>query len=266
MYHRPHRPVYAVLAILALAAFPASGAEAQPTELKHVQHIDLVHFSHTDYGFTDHPVVCRDLQVRFLDLAIDGALATRDRPPAERLYWTAETTIAVWDWWQAASPQRREQFLQAVDSGQLEISALPLNATPFLDRRQWQTMLHWLPDELWDRVRPKAAIQNDVNGFPRAGALALLDRGIRYFFSGINEDSGGPPMPRPSAFWWKMPDGRRLLSYLNYSYPAGYWFFEPIEWRRGPVPRAGDTRFRPPRAATSWLRTRRRCAALISTC
>lgn len=241
----PHYP----LAILALAALFASGAETPPpADVQHVQHIDLVHFSHTDYGFTDHPVVCRELQMRFLDLAIDGALATRDRAPAERLYWTAETTIAIWDWWQAAPAERREQFLRAVDSGQLEISALPLNATPFLNQDQWHTMLHWLPDELWDRVRPQAAIQNDVNGFPRAGAVALLDRGIHYLFSGINEDSGGPPMPRPSAFWWKMPDGRRLLVYLNYSYPAGYWFFEPIEWRRGPVPRAGDTRFRPPRA------------------
>jgi hypothetical protein len=45
-----------------------------------------------------------------------------------------------------------------------------------------------------------------------------------------------------------MPDGRRMFVYLNYSYPMGYWFFEPVEWRHGPVPRAGDTRYRPPRA------------------
>jgi len=213
-----------------------------------IQQVGLVHFSHTDYGFTDHPAVCRELQRRFLDLAIDGVLATRDKPAEARFSWTAETTVAVCDWWQAATPQRRQDFLAAVASGQLEISALPLNNTPFLDQQQWHTMLRWMPEELWQKVQPKVAIQNDVNGFPRAGAMQLLDRGIRRLMSGINEDSGGAPMARPSAFWWKMPDGRRLFVYLNYSYPHGYWFFEPVEWRRGPVPRAGDTRYRPPRA------------------
>ena len=234
-----------VLAGLALAA-PLALAAEEGVPAK-VRHVDLVHFSHTDYGFTDHPAVCRQLQKRYLDIALDGVLATRSKPPEARLAWTAETTVAVLDWWQAASPARREEFLQAVDNGQLEITALPLNNTPFLDAAQWRTMVHWLPEDLWHRLRPRAAVQNDVNGVPRAGALALLDRGIRYLMSGINEDSGGAPFARPSAFWWKMPDGRKLLVYLNYSYPVGYWFFEPVEWRRGPVPRAADTRYRLPR-------------------
>jgi hypothetical protein len=246
VYHRRPRPALFLLAILTTLA--AGTLAAEPEALKIVQHVDLVHFSHTDYGFTDHPAVCRELQRRFLDIAVDGALATRQKPETERLYWTAETTVAVLDWWQAATPARREEFLQAVRSGQLEVTALPLNNTPFLNHEQWRQMLHWLPEDLWQQLRPQVAVQNDVNGFPRAGALELLDRGIHRLFSGINEDSGGAPFSRPAAFWWKMPDGRRLFVYLNYSYPMGYWFFEPIEWRHGPVPVAGDTRYRPPRA------------------
>ena len=109
-------------------------------------------------------------------------------------------------------------------------------------------MVHWLPEDLWRRVRPTVALQDDVNGFPRAGAMELLDRGIHRLFTGINEDSGGAPFKRPSAFWWKMPDGRRLFVYLGFAYSAGHSFFDPVEWRRGPVPQAGDTRYRPPRA------------------
>ena len=60
-------------------------------------------------------------------------------------------------------------------------------------------MLHWLPDELWNHVRPRVAIQNDVNGFPRAGAMALLDRDVPYLLMGINATNGGPPV--------EMPDG-----------------------------------------------------------
>jgi hypothetical protein len=233
--------VGATLSLAAAAAEdrrPASG----------IEQIDLVHFSHTDYGFTDHPVVCRELQKRFLDLALDAVRATRDAPEEGRFRWTAETTVAVDDWWQTATPQRRGEFVEAVRSGQLEVAALPHNQTATLNRQQWHTMLHWLPEDVWQQLQPRTAVQNDVNGFPRAGAMALLDRAVPYLFSGINEDSGGAPMRRPTAFWWKMPDGRKMLVYLNYSYPAGYWFFEPDEWRRGPVPRAGDTRYRPPRA------------------
>ena len=109
-------------------------------------------------------------------------------------------------------------------------------------------MTHWLPEDLWEAVRPQTAVQNDVNGFPRAGALALLDRGVKYLFSGINNDSGGPPLPRPAAFWWKMPDGRRLFVWLSLTYGEGFFFFETTEWRRGPVPLAADARYRPPRA------------------
>lgn len=153
------------------------------------------------------------------------------------------------DWWQAAPPDRRADFLRAVRSGQLEVTALPFNQTPFLNATQWRTMRHGLPENLWQQLRPTVAVQNDVNGFPRAGAMALLDRGIRHLFMGINSDSGGPPCYRPSAFGWKMPDGRRMFVWLDHSYPAGFNFFETYEWRRGPVPRAGDMEFRPPRGS-----------------
>jgi hypothetical protein len=234
--------------ILLSAAGWAAEATPPPAAPEFVKQLDLIHFSHTDYGFTDHPAVCRDMQRRYLDIALDAARATAAAPEETRFRWTAETTVAVHDWWQSANPERRQQFLQAVKAGQLEVTALPLNNTPFLSRDQWQVMAHWLPEELWKEVRPQTAVQNDVNGFPRAGALALLDRGVRYLFAGINSDSGGPPLPRLSAFWWKMPDGRRLFVYLSLSYGDGFFLFEPEEWRRGPVPLAADARYRPPRA------------------
>jgi hypothetical protein len=97
-----------------------------------VRQLDLIHFSHTDYGFTDHPAVCRDMQVRYLDLS----LATRKLPDDARFRWTAETTVAVNDWWQAAPPARRKEFLAAVRAGQSEVAALPFNNTPFLNQDQ----------------------------------------------------------------------------------------------------------------------------------
>ena len=133
----------AAIALDATSAF-ADNAKTDRTNDRApiIRHIDLIHFSHTDVGFTDHPDICRELQKRYLDIAIDAVLATRDKPPAERFCWTAEATISVDDWWQSASPQRREDFLKAVDSGQLDISALAMNNTPFLgggNGKRWST-------------------------------------------------------------------------------------------------------------------------------
>lgn len=239
------------LFLISLFGISATGEAAAPSKIKE---INIVHFSHTDVGFTDHPAVCRDLYRRYLDVAVDTILDSSTNPPEKRFYWTAESTMPVNDWWQKANAARRDDFLKAAELGQLEIAALAFNNTPFMNGAQWQTMTHWLPEDLWQKVQPKVAIQNDVNGLPRAAATALLDRGIHYLFTGINEDSGGVPFPRPSAFWWKMPDGRRLFVWLNIGYGSGFDFFEGAEWRRGPVPLAADTRYRPPRNG-DFLRT-----------
>jgi hypothetical protein len=91
-------------------------------------------------------------------------------------------------------------------------------------------MTHWLPEDLWKELRPQTAVQNDVNGFPRAGAKAILDRGVRCLFAGINSDSGGPPRPRLTAFWWKQSEGRRLFVWMSLTYGDGFFFFEKDEW------------------------------------
>ena len=88
----------------------ALAADAEPSA---IQHIDLVHLSHTDVGFTDHPIICRELQRRYLDIAIDAVLATRDRPESARFCWTAESTIGVNDWWQSATPGRRAGLFES---------------------------------------------------------------------------------------------------------------------------------------------------------
>ena len=242
MKHWNQLTIWALLTLM-VTAVPAQDGKSP----EKIRRIDIVHMTHTDIGFTDHPLVCRRQQKRYLDIAVDAVLATNNAPPEGQFYWTAETTLAVDDWWQASDAARRSKLLDAVNTGRLEITALAMNQTPTLNSAQWQTTLHWLPDDLWDKVNPRAAVQNDVNGFPRAGAMALLDRGVDNLLMGINATNGGPPMKRPSAFWWKMPDGRKLFVWLGDHYTGGFYYFHPHTWRRGPVPESTDTRYRPPR-------------------
>ena len=218
------------------------GVAVAPVAHAEIKRIDIFNLSHMDVGFTDHPTVTREMQKKYLDIALDACIANKG------FRWTVESILAIDDWWQAASPARREQMLAVIDAGQIAVGALPMNNTAYLDGDQWRQMVEWLPPDLRRRFHSSFAVQDDVNGFPRAGAVQLLDHGVHRVFMGINSDSGGPPFDRPMAFWWRMPDGRRMFMYLGDTYPAGYSYFHEGDWRRGPVPRVAETAFRMPHA------------------
>ena len=236
--------------LIRLAAFAAIAAFASPTAFAQspmpIKEVLLVHFAHTDFGYTDQPEVVRELHRHYVDIALDAAWATRLRPEGDRFCWTIESQYTFADWWKTAAPARRAEFVEMFRAGQLDVSALAVDATPYMDRAEWQLMTHWIPDDVWKRVGIQSGMQDDVNGLPRAGAIALLDHGINRLWTGINVDLGGAPQKTPSAFWWKMPDGRRLFVWLGVPYSEGYHFFAPHNWRRGPLPAASDPLYRPP--------------------
>lgn len=225
-----------VLKSTLLTAVPAVAAPAGG-----IRHIDIIHHSHTDVGYTDMPSVCRDLQVRFLDAALETCM----RNP--HFHWTCEATLTVDDWWKGAAPARREQLTKVVQSGQMDVCAMPFNQTPFMNAAQWKQALDWLPTQVQRDLRISVAMQNDVNGMPRAGAMLLLDRNIRHLLMGINADMGGPPFRRPSAFFWKMPDGRKMFVWLGDHYGTAYSYFEPKNWQHGQA-KGATTTLRPPYA------------------
>jgi len=235
-----------VLKSVALSAVSLGlkGAEASASQ---IQQVDIFHHSHNDVGFTDSPAVCRDLQVRYLDAAVE---ACRRNPS---FYWTIESLMVLEDFRHKLPSSRLEELLQMAGKGQLDAMALPFNQAPFQNARQWRQALRWIPEELWRRLHPKVAMQNDVNGFPRAGVLQLLDRDIHRLIMGINADSGGPPFRRPTAFWWRMPDDRKIFVWMGDHYGKAYDYFEPKGWLRG-GPKSADTMLRPPRAG-DFLRT-----------
>ncbi len=219
-----------------------------------IKRLHIVPITHLDYGYVDLPSVSMDLFNRYIEIALDAIAQSKIGKEAMNYCWTVEGTHAVYEWWNQATKGRQKEFLRAVDNGYMEVTAVPFNQSPFLNADEWKVMGNWLPKELWDRFEPKVAMQNDVNGFPRAGALTMLNKGVRYLWMGINADSGGAPFERPSGFWWEMPDGRKMLVWLNVSYAQGYDYFEVVRWRKGDLPFASDTRYQVP-ATGDFLKT-----------
>ncbi len=115
-------------------------------------------------------MVAQDLQRRYLDIAIDAALATRENAPAAaRFHWTVEAAATLDAWWKTARPQRREKFLEACARRTDRCDRDAVQHYAVCERAaQWDVMTHWLPESLWTTVHPGIAMQDDVNGFLRA--------------------------------------------------------------------------------------------------
>ena len=85
------------------------------------KYIDIVHITHTDYGYTDHALIAVDLHKRFIDVALDLALKTKDEIPENRFAWTVEALDPFYSWWNSASEDRRESMLDMIENKQIGI-------------------------------------------------------------------------------------------------------------------------------------------------
>lgn len=237
-----------LLAILILFPTLGSGAPAKTTsrDTLNFNRIDIVHVTHTDYGYTDHPTIALDLHKRYLDIALDLALESRHEKPGNRFTWTAEALDPFYLWWQEAPAKRRKEMLSMIESGQIGVNAMPFHIHPFVAGELWEEMTNWMPDELYKKFKIEAGMQHDVNGFPRSAAIRLLNKDIRHIWTGINGHWGGSPFKLPTAFWWKMPDNRKMLVWAGFPYWEGYTFFAEKAWRADQRP-AYDTEFSWPR-------------------
>ncbi|HEY5585746.1 MAG TPA: hypothetical protein VIK78_14820 [Ruminiclostridium sp.] len=216
-----------------------------------IKFIDIVHHSHTDFGFTDHPLKARELQKEYVGMALDIIKETSTKQLGEKFYWTAETLIPIYDWWKENEEEQRQELLEAVKSGQFGIMGMAFNVTSFLNEDEWDKVLNWIPEELWDKLKPIACMQNDINGMPTAAVMKAIKKGLNYMWIGPNTYNAVPPFATPSAFKWRMPDGNSMFVWLNSGYCDGYFMFNE-NWRQGPVPFASDLRYRKPEKDDVW--------------
>lgn len=193
-----------------------------------IKTIDIINWTHTDYGYTEHPLIVAELHKRYIDIALDCAEQTKKNKPGERFTWTVEALDPFWKWWQETAPERRKKMTDCIQRGQIDVNIMPFNIHPMLNRKEIDKLISWIPQNVASAVCPRIAIQNDVNGFPRSVADKLIDKGVRYIWLGMN---GRHPFNKPTASWWEMPDGRKLFLWNGVSYWAGYDYFHEQRWR-----------------------------------
>lgn len=197
-----------------------------------VKTIDIINWTHTDYGFTDHPLMVAELQKRYIDIALDYAEQTKNNKQGERFTWTVESLGPFWEWWQETTPSRREKMLQCIKRGQIDVNSMPFNIHPMLNSAEVEKLTSWVSADVSSLLNSRIAIQNDVNGFPRSVASKLISKGVKYIWLGMN---GRLPFNKPTACSWEMPDGEKIFLYCGYPYWEAYNWFHDRQWRRNSI-------------------------------
>ncbi|GAA4342212.1 hypothetical protein GCM10023087_01410 [Microbacterium rhizosphaerae] len=171
----------------------------------------MLHHSHLDVGYTHSQPILWRLQSEYLTQVLDWLEDTAGGPAASRPKWTCEVTEPVRRWLLTASADQRDRFVTLAREGRIGFGALRWNTAALTDR----TALRRLVDgkrqiEDLTGMPIRVASQHDVNGIPWPLADVLLDAGVELFIMAINTYLGRAVTPRPGAFHWEAPSGRRL--------------------------------------------------------
>ena len=163
--------------------------------------------SHLDIGYTHPQPILMELQVDYLNQALELTEKTKDYPEYARFRWTVEANYVLKEWLKTADNSQIRRMRDAVAQGRICLTALPMHTTPCCDAREMTGMLRDIK-ELEEQFHTKIqiAINHDVNGQPWSMGQLMLDSGIDFYLTGINIHFGGLPFERPYFFQWEMAD------------------------------------------------------------
>ena len=206
--------------------------------------IYVMQSAHTDIGYTHPQEQLEEMYLEYYDRVLDLCRETASEPEEHRFKWTCETFWQVHHY-VSRRPEREEEFLSYVRSGQIEITALFAHFTDLIDADAYRRSVALAVEYCKKHDLPlRTAVHCDINGWPWAVADILAEFKIPYFISHLNLDMGTDPLGRcsvtyemwqkqtrllrpetptrmPQAFWWQGPAGGKVLHWLNEHYMLG---------------------------------------------
>lgn len=193
---------------------PGQPVTAQTVLLKPVRRwvVYLLPHSHVDIGYTHVQTDVEQAQWKYLEMAIDTAQKSAGNPPGARFKWNVEVLWAVDSYLQQATPEKRQQFLAAVQAGQVGLQALYGNELTGLCRPEELLRLLSCAQRVSELCGTpiSSAMITDVPGYTWGIVPAFAHSGVKYFSIGPN---GGDRIGHTIAawgdkpFWWLGPNG-----------------------------------------------------------
>ena len=181
----------------------------------------LLPHSHIDIGYTHVQTEVERAQWKYLEMAMEASKRSATYPAGARFKWNVEILWAVDGYLRQASPEKQQQFIDAVKAGWIGLEALYGNELTGLCRPEELLRLTSFAQKLSQRcgVPIESAMITDVPGYTWGVVPALAHSGVKYFSMGPN---GGDRIGHTIAawgdkpFWWIGPSGRdKLLVWMT---------------------------------------------------
>ncbi len=181
----------------------------------------LLPHSHVDIGYTHVQTDVERAQWKYLEMAMEASKRSANYPEGARFKWNVEVLWAVDGYLRQASPEKQQQFIDAVKAGWIGLEALYGNELTGLCRPEELLRLTSFAQKLSQRcgVPIESAMITDVPGYTWGVVPAFAHSGVKYFSMGPN---GGDRIGHTTAawgdkpFWWIGPSGRdKLLVWMT---------------------------------------------------
>jgi len=200
--------------------------------------ICMIPIAHHDLGYTDtiegvlhkYCGIYNDV-IRFCD-------ETEDFPEEAKFRYMVEEAWSIQHFMEKCSEGTREKLAKYIKQGRIEIPALYGNEISGICSHEELIRLMYpsfrISREYGAKIR--AGSITDIPGLSWGLPTVLAGAGIRYFFAGLpnyfqwgrndihtfwDEETVLRPHGKPDAFYWKGPDGEKVLVYYQGSY--GCW-------------------------------------------
>ena len=179
--------------------------------------IYLLHLSHTDVGYTDTQEKMKAHHVAF----IREVLQLIKKNP--QFIWNCESYWCVQQFLKVASEQEKADFIAAVNSGNIGLSASYLNLTDLVPSYVHdEIMQECVAERATMGLVAKSAITADINGYSWGYADILAQNGVENLMSCIHTHHGYHPLfQKQTPFYWESPKGNRILCWNGDHYNLG---------------------------------------------
>ncbi|MBK8848511.1 MAG: glycoside hydrolase [Bacteroidetes bacterium] len=186
--------------------------------------IHFIHHSHTDIGYSHLQPEVERIHTKNIYDALRMIKQTANYPDAARFRWNIESLWAVENFMQKATAQEKEEFISAVKSGSIGLSAMYANILTGLS--VGDEVFHYTDYaqqlEKDYGVEINSAMISDIPGHTWDIVTGFAKRGIKYFSSGPNYMGANHPYmgDRVGHFaktwgdkpvWWQSPGGNEKL-------------------------------------------------------
>ena len=192
--------------------------------------------SHQDIGYTEPQDVVEKVHINNMNVGLEMGRATTGYPDGARHVWNNEVMWAVESWIKQASPEQKQEFVDAVKKGWIGLSAsyANLNTSVASDEELLRFFAYARQMRQFTGAPIDTMCQFDIPGLSWGIVQAAAQNGIRAIldFPNPSDRIGNIHTWRNRHFRWVGPDGKSKVLYLqifpyNVAWKLGAFHMDP---------------------------------------